>query len=275
MIFAPLALAFSSTDSIRGWFVPGFCPAMTIRSAFLTSSTVTEPLPMPIASISAAPGRLVAHVRAVRQVVGAEAADHQLVQERGLVAGASRRVEHRLVGVGQRAQFVGDEPVGVLPVDGPVVVVAGAKHHRVGEPALLRQPVLRLGGQLGDRVPGEELRRDDALGGLLGDGLGAVLAELGELAAAVFLGPRAARAVEAVALVEPGQRGGRANRSHRRQPALQRHHHRLDSGCLVFWACGDDRVFVERRVDVPVGVATGSHVSSLGRNRRILSLTSA
>ena len=55
MILAPLAFAFSSTDSIRGWLVPGFWPAMTIRSALATSSTVTEPLPMPIASTSAAP----------------------------------------------------------------------------------------------------------------------------------------------------------------------------------------------------------------------------
>ena len=80
----------------------------------------------------------------------------------------------------------------------------------MGEPALLRQPVLGPAGQVGDRVPGEELGRDHALGGLLGDGLGAVLAELGELAAAVLLGPRAARAVEAVPLVEPGQRQPRS-----------------------------------------------------------------
>ena len=40
---------------MRGWLVPGFCPAMTIRSAFVMSSTVTEPLPMPIASTNAAP----------------------------------------------------------------------------------------------------------------------------------------------------------------------------------------------------------------------------
>ena len=40
---------------------------------------------------------LVAHVRAVRQVVGAEAAHQQLIEERRLVAGAPGRVEHRLV----------------------------------------------------------------------------------------------------------------------------------------------------------------------------------
>ena len=51
-------------------------------------------------------------------------------------------------------------------------------------PALLGQPVLGFGQQLGDRVTREELRRDDALGGLLGDRLGAVFAELRDLAAA-------------------------------------------------------------------------------------------
>ena len=55
MILAPLAFAFSSTVSIRGWFVPGFWPAMMMRSAAPTSATVTDPLPIPIASLSAAP----------------------------------------------------------------------------------------------------------------------------------------------------------------------------------------------------------------------------
>jgi hypothetical protein len=55
MILAPLAFAFSSTESIRGWLVPGFWPAMMIKSASVTSSTVTDPLPIPIASINAAP----------------------------------------------------------------------------------------------------------------------------------------------------------------------------------------------------------------------------
>ena len=55
MILAPLAFAFASTDSIRGWLVPGFCPAMTIRSASSMSRTVTDPLPIPIESVSAVP----------------------------------------------------------------------------------------------------------------------------------------------------------------------------------------------------------------------------
>lgn len=45
-----------------------------------------------------ATGRFVAHVRTVRHVVGAVAADEQLVEERGLVARAARGVEDGVVG---------------------------------------------------------------------------------------------------------------------------------------------------------------------------------
>ncbi len=49
-ILAPFFLASSSAVSIRGWLVPGFWPAMTIRSALSTSSKETDALPMPITS---------------------------------------------------------------------------------------------------------------------------------------------------------------------------------------------------------------------------------
>ncbi len=55
MIRAPFAFAFSSAESIRGWFVPGFCPATTIRSARYRSSSRTLPLPTPIVSDRAEP----------------------------------------------------------------------------------------------------------------------------------------------------------------------------------------------------------------------------
>jgi hypothetical protein len=113
-------------------------------------------------------------------------------------------------------------------------------------------------------VPGEELRRDDPLGGLLGDGLGAVLAELGELAPAVLFRPCAARAVEAMPLVEAGQRRGGTYRTHRLEPALQGHQHRLHTGGLVLRLRHDHRVLVIAGADVLVGVATGTHTPSLG-----------
>ena len=66
--------------------------------------------------------RLVAHVRAVGQVVGAEAAHEQLVEERRLVAGAARGVERRLVRASAaRAARSAIEREGVVPVDRLVV----------------------------------------------------------------------------------------------------------------------------------------------------------
>ena len=162
------------------------------------------------------------------------------------------------MGLFECAQLVGDQPVGVVPVDGPVVVVTGAQHHRLGEPALLGQPVLGPRIQIGDGVPGEELRGDDALGRFLGDGLGAVLAELGELAAAVFLGPCAAGAVEAVALIEPHQRRRGPPRAHGLEATTQRHHHGRDARRLPLGAGGHRRVLVVVRIEIAGGVASPS-----------------
>ena len=53
MIFAPFRFACSSADSIRGWLVPGFCPARTSSLAWCTSCSETLALPMPIADASA------------------------------------------------------------------------------------------------------------------------------------------------------------------------------------------------------------------------------
>src|SRR3546814_9593063 len=77
--------------------------------------------------------------------------------------------------------------------------------HRVGEPALVLEPVVAVARQLGDAVPGEQLRRGAVLRRFGGDGLGAVLAEL-EGGRVVAVGPGAARAVEAVGLVGRQQR---------------------------------------------------------------------
>ncbi len=54
-MLAPARFAASSAVSIRGWFVPGFCPTTKIRSAWTMSSRLTLPLPTPIVSVSADP----------------------------------------------------------------------------------------------------------------------------------------------------------------------------------------------------------------------------
>ena len=157
--------------------------------------------------------RLVAHVRAVRQVVGAERADEQLVEEGCLVARAARRVEDRPIGGRQRPQTIADEADGGFPADRPIVRVTGRPIDRLGEAALLAEPVVGAAGELGDRVGGEEVGGDPAVGGLLGDGLRSVLAEL-ETRRVVRFRPGAPRAVETRRLVDVQHRARRLGRAH-------------------------------------------------------------
>ena len=156
---------------------------------------------------------LVAHVRAVGQVVGAQAAREQLVDERRLVARPAARVERGAVRVGKRAQLLGDEIERVVPADRPVMRAARSQVHGLGQPALRLEPVVGLPAKLLDRVGGEEAGVDALAGGLPRDRLGAVLAELGRLAM-VRIGPGAARAVEAVDLVRLQQGLQAALRAH-------------------------------------------------------------
>ena len=189
--------------------------------------------------------RLVAHVGTVRHVVGAETANQQLVQERCLVARPPGRVEHGLVGALEFPEMIGDQPVRGIPLDRFVVVAAGTHHHGMRQPALLPQPVIGVPVQFRDRVRCEELGRNGSQRRLLGDGLGAVLAELGGLAVAGRLGPRATRTVEAVPLVEPGEGAGRAGHAHLFHGPLERHEHGGDTGRVVLRVVDDEVVLVD------------------------------
>ena len=158
--------------------------------------------------------RLVAHVRAVREVVRAEGAGEQLVQEGGLVARPPRRVEHGAVRRREGPEVIGDDGDGARPRRSADSAPSPTRPvHRLGEPALLAEPVVGPTGEVGDRVGGEEVGGDAAVGGLLGDRLGAVLAEL-EPRRVVWLRPRASRTVEPVRLVDPQHRASRLARAH-------------------------------------------------------------
>ena len=146
--------------------------------------------------------RFVAHVRAVGEVVGPELADEEAVEKSRFVAGAPRGVKRRLVGRGERVELLGDQRERLVPRDRLVVVGPGAAHHRVRQAPLLVEPHVALRQQLGDRMLREELGRDARARRLGGHRLGAVLAELGRLSLVVGIRPGAARAVEAVLLVE-------------------------------------------------------------------------
>ncbi len=94
-------------------------------------------------------GGLVAHVRAVRQVVGAQGPGEQLVHERRLVRRAPRGVEDAAV---RRAgpDMLADQLERLRPGDRRIVGLAFADHHGFAEPALVAQPVFGLPRQLGD-----------------------------------------------------------------------------------------------------------------------------
>lgn len=109
---------------------------------------------------------------------------------------------------GEGAELLGDDGEGALPGHGLVPVRTLGQIHGLRDASLLAEPVAAAGGEVGERVRGEEVRGDAAQGGFLGDGLGAVLAEFGGVPLVAF-GPGAAGAVEAVLLVdlEEGLRG--------------------------------------------------------------------
>ena len=152
-----------------------------------------------------AAGRLMAHVGAVGEVVGAELAHEDRIQEGRLVGRAARRVELRLVRALQRAQVAADGGERLVPAAGNVMVGRGIVAHGLGQPPLHLQPVVGLGHQFGDGVLGKELTRCPVLGGLPRKCLGAVLAEL-ELLGMVRIGKRTAGALEAAGLVHRQQR---------------------------------------------------------------------
>ena len=148
---------------------------------------------MPIASRERDAARLVAHVRAVGEVVRAEHPADELVEERRLVATCAPTCRTRVrVGPGG-AQLVGDQRERVVPRDRPVV--AAVEHHRMGEPAELAELEVGQRAQLVDRQPREQLGRRARGRRLLGERLRAVLAEL----------ERGARSAAGSGHAQPGQ----------------------------------------------------------------------
>ena len=94
---APRRSASASQVSIRGALVAALSPITQMASAASQSCRSTVPLPVPSAGGQRPAAGLVAHVRAVGQIVGAELAYPQLVEEGRLVAEPPRGVKRRLM----------------------------------------------------------------------------------------------------------------------------------------------------------------------------------
>src|SRR5581483_1626916 len=137
-----------------------------------------------------------------RQIVGAELAGKQPVKKSGFVARTAGSVEGSFVRRGQRTDFAADQLKRVFPGNGFVTIRIFSANHRMRDAAEAFQPKIGLTEHFGNRVLRENFRSQSPGGRFRGDGLGAVLAKLGELAFAIGIGPRTTRAIKAILLVE-------------------------------------------------------------------------
>ena len=101
--------------------------------------------------------RLVAHVRAVRQVVRAKLAHPELVEKRRLVAQPPGGIKGRLMRTLQSTKRVADERESVFPGDRLVLVGLGVVAQRLGEPPYCLEVVVAPPRQLANGVGSEEL----------------------------------------------------------------------------------------------------------------------
>ena len=140
------------------------------------------------------------HVGAVGQIVRAELACHELIEERCFVAQPTGRVKGCLVWTFECAQFTTYQVEGVLPGDWPVAVGGSVVDERLGKSPLIFQCEVGPRRQLGNGVLSEEVGADSLVCHLPGDVLNAVLANVEPQPLAV-VGPRASWAVEPTVLV--------------------------------------------------------------------------
>jgi hypothetical protein len=96
--------------------------------------------------------RLVAHVRAVGQVVRPECPREQLVDESRLVSGPAARVEGGLIRRIEALQLVGGDRDGLIPAHRHIVIGSRSLIDRFGEATLHPEPVLRPGEEVGYRM---------------------------------------------------------------------------------------------------------------------------
>jgi hypothetical protein len=144
--------------------------------------------------------RLMAHVRAVGEIVRPEKPTEQLVEERRLVASAAGGVERRLVGRAERAQVPRDAVERLVPRNRLVAVGIGIVGHRVREPSGVLEREVIPSAHLGDGVFRKKLGRRALGGRFVGQGFDAILAEF--RGRRIFrIRPGAAGAIEAARLV--------------------------------------------------------------------------
>ena len=101
-------------------------------------------------------GRLVAHVRAIGKIVGAETACEKLVHERRLVRGASGGVELSLVRVVEGIELAADDGERLIPTGRHIMVGREVVAHRFGQTPLQLEPMITLLFEFTDGVGRKE-----------------------------------------------------------------------------------------------------------------------
>lgn len=143
--------------------------------------------------------RLMAHIGAVREIIGAEKPAERLIEEGRLVRSTARCVKLDTLGV-EASQFGGDVADRFVPRDRLIFVSLRIVTHGMGEAADILNVMIGPGHEFFDRMFGEELRRRALMRGFPGDGLGAILA-IFECMWMSWVGPGATGAIEAIRLV--------------------------------------------------------------------------
>ena len=156
----------------------------------------------------------VAHIRTVRQVVGAEFPDKKLVEISRFVGEFPGGIKRGFVRRGQTVEFFSGESERSSPADRFVAAGARLQNHRVGEPALLVQPEIGTAQQIGNAVLPGELRGNPCFGALVSNRLGPVLAEFRDFAVSIGTGPGAALAIKAIDFINFEQRFGAFDHAH-------------------------------------------------------------
>jgi hypothetical protein len=104
-------------------------------------------------------GRLVAHVRAIRKIVGSVFSRKQLIEESRLVGGPTGGVKLRHVGVRQRTERGADLRQCLVPRNRQVPIGRLVVDHRVRQTALILQVEIRPLPEFAYRMRRKKLRR--------------------------------------------------------------------------------------------------------------------
>ena len=108
-------------------------------------------------------------------------------------------------------QLAADQLEGVVPCDRLVVGRAGAQHHGMRQAAGFAEPIVGLPAQLCNGPLAKKIRRDALECSFFGNSFRTVLAEFGDGAVRIGIGPRAAGTIESCKLIQVAQELGSAH----------------------------------------------------------------